>query len=121
MLRSEFILANIVTGIIWVIVVSLAAMIPIEAIRSSIIIISALIVFWLTIVFTVRRLHDLNLTGALWFVFFFWHIYTTAFQEKAISYPIMIGFIFLMPALILLFTPGTRGLNSYGEDPKAYM
>jgi uncharacterized membrane protein YhaH (DUF805 family) len=117
--RCEFIVANIVVGLIWVLIVSLAAsFVPTEAIKSGIIIASSLFVFWLTIVFTVKRLHDLNLSSWYWFIIFFWHIFTSIFQHKAIAYPPQIGLILIFPSLILVFMPGTVGSNLFGVDPK---
>jgi uncharacterized membrane protein YhaH (DUF805 family) len=47
---------------------------------------------------TVRRLHDLDLGGAHWFL-------------------LLIPFANLALALVLLFRPGTKGPNSFGPDP----
>lgn len=70
---------------------------------------------------SVKRLHDLNLSG-YWIIlplFFLagFLIFGLLFDEEQASFPlIMVGFLYISSGIILFFVKGTNGDNKYGLD-----
>lgn len=73
----------------------------IQIITLALMFLISLFVIWITQVsFQVKRLHDLNKTGWMWFIF-------------------LVPLAGLFLAIYLLFWKGTEGANQYGADPLA--
>ena len=60
-----------------------------------------------SIAVTVRRLHDINLTGWIYLAF------------VVLSFVPIVSFLALIGFLVLMAWPGTKGANKYGPDPRA--
>lgn len=59
---------------------------------------------------SIRRLHDLNLTGGICFVYFLFFVFIITWGMLWLG-------ILLLFQLILFILPGTEGENEYGGDP----
>lgn len=76
-----------------------------------------------TILLAIRRAHDINLTG--WSIAVQYIIPTPIYLGIALNSERLLllgGFLSIFSlifGLILLFYPGTKGVNKYGEDPLA--
>jgi uncharacterized membrane protein YhaH (DUF805 family) len=119
MARSQFICAIIALFIICGLIVVLSALLVPPPFTILILTITGIVFFWLYyVVFTVKRLHDLNLSAWYWLLLLAWNIFVGAFQKHTAGHHVFISIVLALPTLILLFMPGTRGRNKFGEDPK---
>lgn len=96
---------------------------PVGFILAIIVTIGFAIAIWIaSLSLYVRRLHDMNLSGMLVFGYVALSILISALEfADTNSTVIMLRLIFnvlvIISFLILLFWPGTKGPNKYGEDP----
>lgn len=67
---------------------------------------------------TIRRLHDLNLSG--WYLVAFYVVIIVAFIALAQAGPTLLlsfmGLVWLL-SIVVMAWPGTKGPNKYGSDP----
>ena len=97
--------------------VSLVFLIPVGIVVS-------IAIFIACVSLVIRRLHDLNLSGIWYFVILGIGVTSSLldqiFGELApiSSVVIFLNVISIIIFLVLLFWPGTRGPNNYGNDPK---
>ena len=95
---------------------------------ANALIVSALIAVFMVILcfigevtLTIRRLHDLNLSGWFYLLFIIPDTLTAALYNEANSLMKMISIVLtLIPViffLLLMFKRGTAGENKYGKDP----
>ena len=67
---------------------------------------------------TIRRLHDLNLSG--WYLVAFYVVIIVAFITLAQAGPTLLlsfmGLVWLL-SIVVMAWPGTKGPNKYGSDP----
>jgi len=73
------------------------------------IIVIAQVAFFINFITTIKRLHDLNLPG--WIFFIQWGLMQIALQNKILSY---IGIAFTS---YLFIKRGSKNANKYGENP----
>lgn len=69
---------------------------------------------------SVRRLHDLNLSGYFYLLYIILFFGNSLFSVIAKSFPMLSLIIFLLSIIFviyLLFFKGTKGPNKYGPDP----
>jgi uncharacterized membrane protein YhaH (DUF805 family) len=60
----------------------------------------------------------MNLSGWYWFLLFAWNMVVGNFRAQSPSYPFIISIVLVLPTILLILMPGTKGQNKYGRDPR---
>jgi uncharacterized membrane protein YhaH (DUF805 family) len=74
-----------------------------------------LLILWPTIVMTIKRLHDVGLSG--WWFLLIWGA-TLGLKLLLVRYGLIYGYLVSLAAAVLFMSwPGTNGPNRYGAKP----